>query len=61
MKKAFNISVEEEMITAFKAKCKESDITMTDVIATLMQEYIDGKILCVKKVTFEAIRPTEEK
>lgn len=41
MKKAFNTSIDTEILEQFKAKCKEQKIPINVVLERFMQGYID--------------------
>jgi hypothetical protein len=43
MKKAFNTSIDEEVLQQFKNKCKEEKLPINVVLEMFMQGYIDGK------------------
>ena len=40
MKKAFNTSIDEEILNQFKEKCKEEGIPINTVLEKFMQGYI---------------------
>ncbi|WP_182431679.1 hypothetical protein [Clostridium sp. AF32-12BH] len=42
MKKAFNTSIDAEILEQFRAKCKEEKIPINIVLERFMQGYIDG-------------------
>ncbi len=41
MKKAFNTSIDEEILEQFRAKCKEEKIPINVVLERFMQGYIN--------------------
>ena len=43
MRNTFTTTIEIEVQKQFKAKCKENNTKMNDVLETFMKEYIDGK------------------
>ena len=42
MKKAFNTSIDEEILTQFKEKCKAEKLPINIVLERFMQGYING-------------------
>lgn len=42
MKKAFNTSIDEEILDQFKEKCKQEKLPINIVLEKFMQGYIDG-------------------
>lgn len=43
MKKAFNTSIDEEILQQFKEKCKEEKLPINIVLEKFMQGYINGE------------------
>ena len=43
MKKAFNTSIDEEILQQFKEKCKEEKLPINIVLERFMQGYINGE------------------
>jgi len=43
MKKAFNTSIDEEILQQFKEKCKEEKMPINIVLERFMQGYINGE------------------
>lgn len=42
MKKAFNTSIDEEILNNFKEKCKEEKFPINIVLERFMKGYVDG-------------------
>ena len=43
MKKAFNTSIDTEILQKFKDKCKEENLPINIVLEKFMQGYIEGR------------------
>lgn len=43
MRKAFNTSIDTEILQKFKDKCKEENIPINIVLERFMQGYVEGK------------------
>lgn len=43
MKKAFNTSIDEEILQKFRDKCKEENFPINIVLEKFMEGYIEGK------------------
>ena len=49
MKKAFNTSIDEEILEQFRAKCKEDNLPISIVLERFMQGYVEGKFTFTMK------------
>ena len=49
MKKAFNTSIDEEILEQFRAKCKEEKLPINVVLERFMQGYVEGKFTFTMK------------
>lgn len=43
-KKSYTVTVDENIITEFKAKCKAEDINQSMLITAFMRSYVNGRI-----------------
>ena len=49
LKNKFNTSIDADILQAFKDKCKEDNITISIVLETFMQGYVEGKFTFTMK------------
>lgn len=52
-RKTYSLSLEESLRERFKQKCKEEDVTMSDVIEMLIDKYLQGDIVLIKEYRLE--------
>lgn len=43
-KKSYTVTVDEQIIAEFKAKCKAEDINQSMLITAFMRSYVNGRI-----------------
>lgn len=54
-RKTYSFTLDENIRSNFKTKCKEDMVNMNDVLELLMNKYLQGDIVLIKECRLEVI------